>query len=105
MTLQKISNVLFFTFSVDVVQDSNRAEVEKTFAPVFLRSKLLAPHQLGQLFVFMIANVSQLWQLPDDVVDLIELRVGSMPDCCALDKASFGEEIIIFYIFHRFITK
>ena len=72
------------------MQETNSALVQRQFTPVLLRSKLLTPHQLSLLLIFMLQRVDDLWALPNDVADLIDLRLNSTLDS-TLVQASLGE--------------
>ena len=59
-----------------VLKDVNHIAVERAFCGTFASSQLLTRHQTGQILAFVIANSDIMCDLPSDVQDVIDARLG-----------------------------
>jgi hypothetical protein len=64
-----------------VLQDVNHVVVERAFCEIFTSSQLLTRHQAGQMLLFVIANCDVMCDLPCDVQDAIDSRLGRHSAC------------------------
>ena len=57
-------------------QESNQAVIEKKFGTVLIKDKVLTRHQVGQLVIFMVNQVQQLWDAPPEVLNAVDIVTG-----------------------------
>ncbi|KAK2185732.1 hypothetical protein NP493_225g03035 [Ridgeia piscesae] len=58
--------------------DSNRNLMEKTFTNAIIQNKVLAPHQAGQLVLFMMDHADELLMCPDAVEEMVLMRLDDL---------------------------
>ena len=58
----------------------NRDVVEDAFSNGIIHNKLLAPHQSGQLVMFMVEHTDLVFDIPTDVADMVCRRLHSEPN-------------------------
>jgi hypothetical protein len=84
-----------------MLQDVNHSVVEHAFCEIFTSSQLLTRHQAGQILAFIIANSDVMCDLPCDVQDTIDARLGthssssvdtSLPQECQYGKPGLPVE-------------
>jgi hypothetical protein len=73
-----------------VLQDVNHTVVEHAFCEIFTSSQLLTCHQAGQILAFVVANSDVMCDLPCDVKDAIDARLGAHSACSV--NASLPQE-------------
>ncbi len=57
------------------LQTENRQHVEQSFRSSVMRSKLLAPHQMGQLVLFMMDHCEKVFSCPEEVEEDVQWRM------------------------------
>ena len=72
-----------------MLQHCNREQIEVQFVKVIVQSKLLAPHQVGQLVLFMMDNVEAVFSLPNEVED--EINISLQQITTGLPQARLGK--------------
>ena len=52
--------------------------MEKTFTNAIIQNKVLAPHQAGQLVLFMMDHADELLMCPDAVEEMVLMRLDDL---------------------------
>ena len=77
--------------------------MEKTFTNAIIHNKVLAPHQAGQLVLFMMDHADELLQCPDAVEEMVLARLDDLrgPQL-SYKKRKFGTFKISYFSASRF---
>ena len=69
------SNISLILLCAHLLQESNRAHIERTFTSAIIRDKILAPHQAGQLVGFLVDYSELVFTMPAEVEDIVLSRI------------------------------